>query len=267
MIKMIEKNNIDTVQNLIYKNIMKNPYLYIDTQTYGYSSENVNTYTLGDDSDIYTIILKYYNTFQIMDIKELSSILCEELFNFVINQHPSMISGSAKIMKKLMADCSKEKNAKIEYGSILEFCDSEIDYSDKSIIANENQFQEIAELICMDNSIGGHYESVNLKKQLEERSKNYGCISRIIISDNKIAAHMATYANNYPIAVLGGLITHPDYRNKGYGNAVLNDLTKDVINDGNRPLLYVYKEKLLQWYLSMGWKKVCDCAKITFDID
>ena len=265
MIQKVCNTNENMVTKLIADNSFLNPYLFIDTQTYGYNSENVKTDILCDDNFVYAILLQYYNTLQIMQIRQPDKLALSELLIYIENMKPKMISGDSNLIYEI-ASCLSFTNIEVKTGAIIDMTGMRNGYSHKTVLAETKQFDEIAKLICSDETIGSHYTVPSLTAQLIERNQKYGCVSRVLSRDGKIVAHVATYADNAPLAILGGLITLPEYRGNGYGKIVLGDLVEDVIMGGKTPLLYTYESSLKQWYISLGGKQICECAKIEFGI-
>ena len=207
------------------------------------------------------MLYQYYNSLQICffanDIKKQADIIAE----FIKQKNYEMVSGRADIITciapKLPMYISSfgeilSKSPKIENRS----------YDIKAEIATAEDCNEIAQLICSDQNIGGHYTVENLEKQLRNRMHRWDCINMIIRMEGKIVSHMATYANCDEFAVLGGLVTERTHRGKGYGRQIISELTQKVTRDGKRPILYCYDKNTIRWYNSMNWKTVMHCGKL-----
>ena len=91
---------------------------------------------------------------------------------------------------------------------------------------------------------------------------NWNCQNFVLRENGKIVSHMGTYADIDGIAVLGGLVTAPEVRGKGYGKRVLQSLTAQVLKEKKIPVLYCYEQDVMEWYQHLGWIQVYHCAKL-----
>ncbi|WP_252215984.1 hypothetical protein [Clostridium sp. VAP41] len=248
-----------TVDSAIKKDIFQNVYLYIDSKFYGFSNNNISTYLLCDNNEIKAILYQYYNSLQLFTIRALTEQEILEMCQYIKENNIVMLTGRLDIVREMSV---KLKEFTISEGKIFT-SDIVNKINDEDVeLANMQDCKEIAKLICSDISIGGHYEIDTLHHQLQERMKNWGCKSMIIKKENKIFAHMATYAECKEISVLGGLVTEQNYRGLGYGRKVLDKLKNSVLNERKTPILYCYDEMLQKWYMNLGWRVVAECGKI-----
>ena len=97
--------------------------------------------------------------------------------------------------------------------------------SGRSVLAQDADYDEIVNLILLDENIGGHYSFEQLKEQFIDRKNNMNCKNIIIKDNNKVICHAATYADSKLISVIGGVITDKAYRGLGLGKIIVNDLT------------------------------------------
>lgn len=259
MIKLVEKEKYELLANIISKDIFQNVYLYIDTQFYGYNSDKVKTFILEVNNEIRVILYHYYNSLQLFQNLPLTKTDLEEISKHLLENDFNMISGN----KDLILDIKKIINVDcdVSLGTIMKKETLVNDYSNKTEFASTKDCKEIAELICTDESIGGHYKVDELKEQLIERMTTKNCVN-LILKNKKIVAHAATYADCDSIAVIGGVITDKNCRGLGYGKILVNDLSKFIQDNNKTPVLYCYNDKTIKWYESLGWVKTTECAKL-----
>jgi len=261
MICKILETEEHIIKNFILNDIFQNVYLYIDIDIYGFNGSNVKTFVLKDNNnEIKLILFHYYNSLQLFKIMELNDNDIQEVIKHIKEYNFNMISGLTELIQMIYNKV--EKSYKMTNGYILKM--DKINSTDKIVSerANIDDYDEIVKLICSDESIGGHYTFENLKEQLIDRRKNMGCKNLVIRYDNKIVCHIATYANSQFISVIGGLITDTNYRGRGYGKIILNDLVKIIQSEGKTPILYCYDNNIINWYLSLGWKKINTSSKL-----
>ncbi len=261
MIRECKKNEEADLFEVVFNDKFQNVYLYIDLQTYGFKNKNATTYVLFDSQNKpKTIIYKYYSSFQLFEISDLCFEEVKQLSEFIIKSDVDMISGN-RILISSVLQMLKDEYLKYD-GYIMTFDEMTKQKSSLSELAKPDDCKEIAELICSDQNIGGHYTIESLCEQLTDRMINWNCKNLVIKENGKIVSHMATYADMNNISVLGGLITSEEHRGKSYGRAVLLDLAISVIEEEKTPVIYCYDEELVKWYLSLDWKIVTECSKL-----
>ena len=260
MIRKFESSDKQIIEQAAKKDIYQNVYFYIDSQAYGYDGENIKTVLVERDGEIRAVLYTYYTSLQFFALNELNYKELSEVSEYILQNRFKMVSGKYEIIEKIcsaMPDIYHKTKGFLMSG---ENCVSS--YSGRTKWACPQQCDEIAELICSDKEIGGHYSVEELSDQLKDRMLNRGCRNLIITDGEKIISHMASYAEKNEIAVLGGLITHLDYRHDGLGRIVLMDLAKSFIDENRLPVLFVFDETLVNWYEGNGWEKMSECGKM-----
>lgn len=261
MIILASQEKYNSLSQIISNDIFQNVYLYIDTIFYGYNSDKVKTYILESNGEIKLILYHYYNSLQLFQNKSLTEKEISETVDYLLKNNFNMISGNKDLIIKLNEIMNN--NSAISFGNIMIQTTTIDSYSNKTEFARLENCREIAELICTDEGIGGHYKVIELEEQLIDRLTTKNCVN-IILKQKNIVAHAATYADCNNISVIGGVITDKNYRGLGYGKIVVNDLTKYIQDNNKTPVLYCYNENTIKWYESLGWKKVSECAKLEF---
>lgn len=262
MIKKMTDNDAEQVNSIIETDFLQNPYLYIDSKTYGYwYKDYITTWLVGEGSAIHAILYKYYNTLQLFCSNRLTSAECNEIAANILHNEFEMITGSAKelrpVFQKIASVYTKSEGHILTGKACVNTAENMTNF------AVEEDCHEIAQLICSEKNIGAHYTPEILENQLVDRMKNWGCKNLIIRKNDRIVSHMATYADSKKIAVLSGLVTHPDYRGNGFGRIILNNLARQVISEGKEPILFCYGGgKLVKWYQRQGWEIITECTKL-----
>lgn len=259
MIDKIKQEQQLEILNILRSSYFQNPYLYIDAVSFGFSGENIETYIFYDKGEIAAVIYRYYNSLQICAIKEIASV--SEIVEFIKKGNFNMISGNGNVIRSLEEGLKHFYTA--HFGSIMVFPKGrEVNQMGTTVMAEPKDCGEIARLICSDESIGGHYTPDVLKKQLEERMLCFGCKNAIITEQGEIVAHAATYADCSEFAIIGGVITNPKCRGKGYGTNVISFLIKQLLLEDKNPFLYCYEPKTVKWYKKNGWEICAESGKL-----
>ena len=257
MIRRPERDDVKALTSLIYEHRMKNPYLYMDTVTFGLFGDNFETFTVEQDGKTVGAIYRYYDSLQPCLFDGMAEL--DEIAEFINSGDYSMASATADVIGRL---AEKVKGYSAHFGVIMSAEIEGASPSGKTELATSEDCREIAELICTDREIGGHYSVNGLERQLRERMTDWGCVNLVLRVDGKIACHMATYAVCKGMAALGGLITAPEHRGHGYGRVVLSDLALRVMSDGCTPVQYCYTPATVRWYESLGCKVITECGKL-----
>ena len=260
MIRLIRPEDEILIKKIIEKDIYQNVYIYIDINTYGFISEAIKTYILQVEDNIKAILYHYYNSLQIFICGKLNFYELSCVAEHIKKYNFKIISGNKKIIKDLYNQLNL--SYRINNGYVMKKEKLVKSSSGITEIAKADDYEQIAELVCEDKSIGGHYSIPQLIKQFNERKENYNCKNLIIKNNNKVICHMGVYANSPKIAVLGGLITEKKYRGLGYGMKILNDLTQLVQIENKVPILYCYNKKIINWYKKLGWECLTESYKL-----
>lgn len=259
---MIRKYCIEDIcflKKIIKEDLYQNVYLYIDASTYGFENHDVMTWILCREDRYIAIVFQYYNSLQLFEVEEPAADEIEEICKFVEKNNIEMIPGNIPIINRIFERCEQfvmTDGVIMKAGKGAAKSDTDIEWAEIS------DCREIAELICADEGIGGHYSIQLLQEQLEDRMRNWNCKNLILKKQGKIVSHMATYADVKDIAVLGGLVTAPEYRGYGYGKTILQGITDALIKEGKIPVLYCYDKQVTEWYAHIGWERVTTCAKL-----
>ncbi len=261
MIRLASQEDKERIISTLSEHMTDNIYLYIDIQVYGIKKNFIKVWIEEKNSIIIKIILKYYNSFQIF-ITGKHDKEYEDIIKLILDYKPAMISGKSESIKCIYHNV--KNNYSENYGKFLEqICETEINFNTIIEFATISDMKEIAKLICMDKGIGGHYTVPELEQQLVNRLINNIGRNILIRKDNKIVAHYATYAEAPGIAVMGGLIVHPDYRGNSYGKLLHIFLSNTLIKENKRVFLFCHDMDILKMYLKLGAKVCSDYGKLT----
>lgn len=242
--KIAEAGEKNKILEYLKKDIANCIYLYIDILNYGISSDNISVWIEEYNQDIQWIAMKYYDSFQIYSRNELCNL--ENLLPLIQTYKVSMISGPKRIIQQLHEKCGLYQ---VSYGAIF-FMDKyrKIDSGPPIEKAKEADVREIAKLICSDPEIGGHYEVENLAIQLADRIRTGTGRSYIIRESGKIAAHSAAYAETKDIAVVGGTIVSPKYRNTNYYMLLSNYMLQELLNEDKKVYTFAVSPKMINYH-------------------
>lgn len=266
MIEICSTSNISEIENLLSKDFMQNPYLYVDVNTYGFQGENIHTYLIRESNKIQLIIYQYYNSLQLWinrDIKFTESLL-KEIAQFVIANKPVMISGLTSLITDLKTYLPFYKQTD---GYLFEYQnDFKLDLTNLpsfKLAHTQQDFEHLAAFITSDSDIGSHYTVTQLTKQFLERHQKYNCQNIFLEEDGRVIAHVGTYACYGDLVVIGGLLVAPNQRGKGVARKLMTFLSYQCVQCFyQKPVFYCYIPSLFKFYESCGYKKSYNCSKL-----
>lgn len=219
-------------------------YLYIDIMNYGVCSENMKVWMEEDAEGLSLVVMKYYDSFQVYSHKALcdTAPIVELLQQFPV----SMVSGRRDIIEQLERECA---DYQATYGVVFVMDRYRAMRTDVEVVlAAEADVLEIAELICSDAEIGGHYTVENLAAQLAERIRTGTGRSYIIRENGAIVAHSATYAEAEGIAVVGGTIIKPECRNGNYYMVLSNYMLQQLAQEEKVAYTFSISDKMMRYH-------------------
>ena len=231
------------------KDIANNLYMYIDIKEYGINNDFAKVWLQKEENKIKKIILKYYDSFQIYSVDLENDY--SDILSLVMKYNPSMVSSREIIIRNMYKKISNLY--KVTYGYVLQqtrACSNE--YFCLPELASLNDMEEIARLICAEESIGKHYTESVLKEQLEKRYKDKIGRNYIIRIHGKIIAHYSTYAETNGLAILGGLVVDPIFRGNGYARLLHCYLSNLLAKEYKEIYLFCHDKYICNMYQRLG---------------
>ncbi len=268
MIKVV--NSVcDNLKKNILHNFSSNLYLYIDVMTYGFSNESISTYIVQDNNNkVSAVIYVYYCSIQLMAFSQISDNELSEVAVFLLQRKYHRVSGPTVLLERLqqfLSDSYLITNGYLmRYSNKISFTAKLSDF--EMFYASLDDFPEISHMICRDVHMKDSYTESILSNQLINRYKD-GCVNLCIRCDGRIVSHFATYAFSDDLAVLSGMITDPQYRGRGYGSVLVNELSSHVLESGRQPFLYCYDLNYISWYEKLGYSIVASSSKLELKIN
>lgn len=234
----------ERILNYLQRDVKDCIYLYIDIMNYGVSSEHMKVWVEEQLDELSLVVMKYYDSFQVYSHNTpCNTAPVAEL----LKQYPvAMVSGRKDIIERLEKECEAYIAT---YGAVFVMDRyREMQTQTEVLLAGESDTREIAELICSDEEIGGHYTIENLAEQLAERIRTGTGRSYIIRENGILVAHSATYAEAEGIAVVGGTIIKPECRNSNYYMLLSNYMLQQLGKEGKTTYTFSISDKMIRYH-------------------
>lgn len=222
-------------------------YPYANYKKYGLQSKIFTVYEI--NSKIFT---KYDDSIQIC-FDTISDSECKEIYKYIKDNNIRMVSAKQEIITKLaelMNNCSTYVGYIFENTKLYNTNLSSIDHPTK-----EDEFKEIANLVCACNSNNKSYYALNQYfKQIHDRFLQHYCRNWIYKINSKIVGHIATYAETNEFAILAGLAVDENYRHQGIAKNLLYYSINELIKENKTVYWFCYNNDLYNFYKSISSK-------------
>lgn len=250
--------DVEKLLKYLEQNLKNCLYSYIDLKKFGINNPNLTVYF--DESDgIRCSALKYYEGLQLFDAE--GKMDADATAELIRNLNSHIVSSTVDVIEKLYP--LLKDSYEMEQGYVTEMLKlPACEISEEVRPAEVSEYDEIAELICSDEGVGGHYEPQELKEQLLTRLEEGFGRNYILKRDGEIIHHAATYAELDNLAVISGVITREDWRGKGVGTLAVRKLCYDLLQEGKKPCLFYYTRQAAMFYKKIGFEEGTGWAKL-----
>ena len=259
MYQLANQSNINELLSYFEQDLTNCLYSYIDLKKYGIANKALSIYYYKEENEIRAVATKYYNGLQLFSYH--SEFPLHATVALIIKLKPSIISSTTDVIDLLSHELSKEYQVEKGFVTSLIQTNELISKSDVQC-ADVNDLEEIAKLICSDYGLGGHYDVIQLKKQLSTRMQEKFGRNYIIRQNGQIVCHAATYAEVDNLAVISGVITHPDFRGRGLAREVVTKLCDDLLSERKQPYLFYYTKDSERLYKKIGFTSKSSWGKL-----
>ncbi|NLM73363.1 MAG: GNAT family N-acetyltransferase [Clostridiaceae bacterium] len=236
-----------------------NTTILANLEKYGLEKDFQNVWFHIENNNICAVIMRYFNHLYLysMDCK------CdmEELVSFISFTGSDIISGKRELLKEI---APYFKEMKLEHSNLMVHEGTyETEYSDEAEKARLDDCHEMACLIYGIPEFARFYNSLQEIERGIRRRMELG-LSRFYVrrAEGVIVsqAYTTVESNNY--ATIGGVVTRPEYRNKGMASSVVLAITRDILKNNKSPNLLYSNPHAGRLYEKLGFKKVCDFSML-----
>lgn len=248
---------VEQLKDYIGSDYPKLPYFYCNLCRYGNDASNINVKLWVDIQDgiINGAYLLYYDCLHFITkntdypIKSFLSMK-EEL-----NPKVLMVQGT---FAQRVADTIKEQYT-AEYNHVIKLLfKQEGNHTGHVELARYEDLEAISDTLIQDSEYHAVYDKTVLLSQLRSRfTDGYGrCF--VIRDGGTIACAYCIYGETDNLAMLGGLITHPDYRRRGYSSQITNYALELLHQEGKVCVGFVniHNEPSLKFHKKLGVKMI-----------
>lgn len=113
-------------------------------------------------------------------------------------------------------------------------------------------------LMAADEYIGVLPDDKEVYIDEQRNDMNINSRTAYLMVDNKMVSACSTIAEHDKSAIVVGVVTSPNYRNKGYGSEVLIGLFESLLKEGKYPYLFYNNPVAGSVYKKIGMEEVCE---------
>lgn len=251
------ESDLSAIRSYLERDIANCIYLYIDIGTYGLDNPNMEVWLDEDDRSLSLVAMRYYNSLQLFSLSD--SVNVDEVIDLIRDRNFAVVNGRMSLLEKIQKGC---ESYVIHPGQVYR-CNGYLhrDIPVRIEKASDSDYPEIAALLCSD-PVFAHYNPASLEYQLRERAASGMGRSRVVRSDGRIIAHIATFAEYRGIAVTSGLVVDPNYRDYPYGTILESELFRELLAEGKQVFTFITERKRGILLKAMGCTLVADYGKM-----
>lgn len=232
-----------------------NLFIIGDIELYGFDSEFQEIWIQKSSESTQGIVLRYHDNFILYSKAKMNSIEILELFKAY---KVELISGKASVLNELYPLISDHYNFKEMNFAELSTDKLLLKTISKVSIAKAEDAQDIAmaygHIQEFENLYPGGFEGRH--KQILNRIVSEEGVHMFIKENGQIVSHGNTAAETSQSAMIGGVMTLPDQRRKGYAKTVVSAICQKLIDDGKRACLFYNGEASQKLFSSLGFKEI-----------
>jgi hypothetical protein len=259
-------SNHNDVLNLFKNELDNYHFLISDLLRYNYYGESFRVYGEYEDEELVSILLNnfdnvtYYSNTQ-RDASAYSGVLKGLTFN--------KLSGPSDLMVKFLPFVKVTQDTISHLGVVKSiavkrrFPEMEI-----RVIQDKNdlsmQYELLSSIDEFKSNLPGSKEEFVINKT--NRLKQQTDSRTVFLSmDNEMVSSAATVRESESSAIIVGVCTNNNYRNKGYGTEVLVGLFEILLKEGKYPYLFYTNPVARSVYKNLGMDEVCEWRVINVE--
>lgn len=266
MVRRLEEKDREVVLEFLSKEPAINLFIIGDIEAYGFEEEFQTIWGQFTEQGVLEgVLLRYHDNFipyfvdPSFDIREFSEIILSK-------QGKTLISGKASILRRFEEVLPKHKS-ETTYFCELRNIDKlrSIEYNCNLIkIAQENDAERVLDLMNKIDEFGDFATSVErIQHKIKTRA---GRIYYIENEDGLMVSVVQTTAENSKSAMVVGVATLKEYRNKGFMSQCLAKLCKDIVAEGKGLCLFYDNPKAGRIYHKFGFETIDNWTMIRLEL-
>lgn len=252
MIRKITADDSKPFREYVNREPSINVFIIADVENYGFNQEFQEVWGDFDGSSLRAVLLRYYSIFVLYSEKNqydengIAEILASGKMN--------LLSGELNTVSPLSERFNFRKITKQYLAELIEdsFRPSK-DANCKVIRATANHAGMLHRLTLKVSEFTefGEGSIDSMKRKLENESTR----TYFIREGSSVISTVSTNVECSTSAMIGGVMTHPDRRNRGLASACLSVLCQELLSEGKRCNLHYHNPIAGRLYNRLGFKQ------------
>ena len=249
MIQRLNNTYHKKVIEYLHREREVNIFLLSDIGRYGYDSYFFSIYGgINEYGDIEGILLK---SFEFMIVYAYDKFNVDEFVKFINQCNCEEICGKSQVLEKLESKINLKRARKV---NIFKLDNKSLlpSYEEDDIKIKKIRFGNLNKIVRLYEEIEEFENTTvdNIKSSLKT-GRGY-CVER----SGKVISMAKTTCENKHNAMIIGVGTHPNHRNKSYATKCLIKICNELLEENKTPCLFCDNEKAGSIYKMLGFNKI-----------
>lgn len=253
MLKRIENHHVKDVLKFLYKNPVYNFYIISDIETLGIDHPYLSLYGGFHQDEVKSVCMIFDRyAFYYSQTDEVD----QDMINLILSQKLASISGSRDSISHLMRHLNYNKETVYKLAVLSN--DHQVDYDFKNldikVLENEQEIKDLYHMLIDIDEFNVKTltvdEFISEKKVINEAGQTYG-----LFVHNQLCSTASALSETKQHAVINGVATKSEYRNRGYARKLIDRIIYDYITIKGKELILYYDNPIAaKMYLDKGFK-------------
>lgn len=250
MIQRLNINDHKKVIEYLQREKEVNIFLIGDIERYGYDSYFFNIYGgINENGKVEGILLKCFEFIIFYAYDEFNII---EFADFINNSKCEELCGKSEALEKLEPYLALDRYRKVDIFKLSDIKKLHSYNIDKNIKLKKIRFGNLSKVVKLYEEINEFENTTidNIKSSLKT-GRGY-CVEK----QGKVVSMAKSTSENKDNAMIIGVGTHPDYRNKQYATSCLVKICNELLEENKIPCLFCDNERACNIYSKLGFEKI-----------
>ncbi|AUD65818.1 hypothetical protein BK011_09015 [Tenericutes bacterium MZ-XQ] len=253
MLKRIENQHLNDVLKFLYKDPIYNCYIISDIETLGVDHPYLSLYGVFHQDEVKSVCMIFDRyAFYSSQTDEVD----RDMIDLILSKQLASISGSRDSISRLMKNLNFDKET--EYMLAVLSDDHKVDHEftslDIKVLESEQEIKDLYHMLVDIHEFNVKSltvdEFISEKKVIHEAGQTYG-----LFDHNQLCSTASALSETKQHAVINGVATKNDYRNKGYARKLIDRIIYDYITIKGKELILYYDNPIAaKMYLDKGFK-------------
>ncbi|MBO8172246.1 MAG: GNAT family N-acetyltransferase [Bacillaceae bacterium] len=253
MIRKLTNRDHQSVIKFLVEKAALNTFIIGDIENYGYDQDFQEVWgEVDEQGNVTAVLLRYYHAYMFYADGDFDPAP----FADIIKQDPDfeVLQGPKEIVSRFrdfisIGDVKETYFAELDDGRLLP---EEIP---DGIRVEKATIDDVDEILALRRQIKEFTIGPNAREMMIRKFKTGAGKIYIIRKEGKMIATASTTAENSYTAMIVGVATLPEYRNRGYATACMAQLCRDLLAEGKKSCLFYDNPAAGSIYRRIGFRE------------